>query len=272
MIGGERTIFKKMIFSGNNIELLSFEGGIRVGHSFPRRKQKRRKKNSQPKQLAIFDGHHYKLINHEATEEELKPRLSSYIRTKNNIKRLAWCNSNEFLSFLTLTFEENISNFDKANYELKNFLKKIRRRYPDIKYLGVCEFQKRGAIHYHFLLNTFHDANDLAKIWKNGFIKINKLRNKNNLGSYITKYLTKENFLDNRFFNKRKFFCSRNLKRSIVINDTYVIHDILRGKYSDYISLSPKYTWSGINEYIGNISYTLFDVKYSQEKISNIDF
>ena len=41
---------------------------------------------------------------------------------------------------------------------------------------------------------------------ENGFIKINKLRNKSNLGNYIVKYLCKEIYLDNRFFNKRKVF------------------------------------------------------------------
>lgn len=264
------TIFKKAIVSGNHLELLKFSQGIRVGHKFPNRKQTRRKpKQIDPKQLEIFDKQNFRLIRPEEnkiSEEELKPRMSSYIRTKNNIKRLAWCNTNDFCSLLTLTFEENVQNFDKANYELKNFLKKIRRIYPDIKYLGVCEFQKRGAIHYHLLTNIFHNANNLAQIWRNGFIKINKLRNRDNLGNYISKYLSKEGFLDSRFFNKRKVFYSRNLKKPIPIIDPYFINDLLRNKYYESLSLTEKYRWTGFNEYTGEMAYILYGVKYKKTK------
>ncbi len=264
------TIFKKIIVSGNHLELLKFENGVRIGYKFPNRKQIRRKpKKIEPKQLMMFDKQSFRLIKPEENEkskEELKPRMSSYIRTKNNIKRLAWSNAQNFCSFLTLTFGDNIKNFDKANYELKNFLKKIRRRYPNIKYLGVCEFQKRGAIHYHLLTNIFHDANELAKIWRNGFIKINKLRNKDNLGNYIVKYLSKEGFLDSRFFNKRKVFYSRNLQKSITIINPYFINDLLRNKYYESLSLTEKYRWNGFNEYIGEMAYILYGVDYKKDK------
>lgn len=267
---GEITIFKKIVVSGAYLELLKFSQGIRVGHKFPNRKQTRRKpKKIDPEQLKMFDKQCFRLIKpeeNEISEEELKPRMSSYIRTKKNIKRLAWSNAKDFCSFLTLTFEENIQNFDKANYELKNFLKKLRRRYPDIKYLGVCEFQKRGAIHYHLLTNIFHNANDLAQIWRNGFIKINKLRNKDNLGNYIVKYLSKEDFLDSRFFNKRKVFYSRNLQKSITIIDPYFINDLLRNKYYDSLSLTEKYRWTGFNEYTGEMAYILYGIKYKKTK------
>ena len=49
--------------------------------------------------------------------------MSSYYRTKANIKRLAWSNADEFLVFLTLTFKDNVQDFSRANYELKTFLK-----------------------------------------------------------------------------------------------------------------------------------------------------
>lgn len=264
------TIYEKVIVSGSHLELFKFEKGVRIGYEYPNRKQNRRKpKKVEPKQLKMLDSNNLRVIKpeeNEPSEEELKPRMDSYRRTKNNIKRLAWSNSREFCAFLTLTFADNIQNFDKANYELKNFLKKLRRRYPDIKYLGICEFQKRGAIHYHFLINKFHDAKDLASIWKNGFIKINKLRNRDNLGNYIVKYLTKENFIDSRFFNKRKYFYSRNLKKPIAIVEYSFIRDLISNRYSDSMFLTEKYRAECNNEYIGKIEYILYNVEYKKIK------
>jgi len=263
---GGTTIFKKIIISGNYLELFKFERGVKVGYTICNRKQTRRKKKKiEPKQLEIFNSQTFRIIKPEENEysdEELKPRMSSYYRTKANIKRLAWSNADEFLVFLTLTFKDNIQDFGRANYELKNFLKKLRRRYPDIKYLGICEFQKRGAIHYHFLVNKFHDANDLAKMWKNGFIKINKLRNKSNLGNYIVKYLCKEIYLDNRFFNKRKVFYSRNLKKPVITTDRYFIRDLLKNRFSEHLSLEEKCRYDGVNEYTGKFNYVLYGLDY----------
>lgn len=146
------------------------------------------------------------------------------IRSKLQCQRLAKTNCNEWKTFITLTFKENITDVNIANKRLKYFINKIKRIYKDFKYIGVPEFQKRGAIHYHLLTNI--DIEDTRfiysqednekfkhiKYWLDGFTKIDNIKNdiKKIIG-YISKYMTKD--IDSRLFAHRRYFYSRNLKK-----------------------------------------------------------
>jgi hypothetical protein len=130
----------------------------------------------------------------------------SLTRTRRSIRRLI--NSNPVMSkFLTLTFAENVKNIDFANYEFKKFIQRLKYQYikSDLKYLSVIEFQKRGAVHYHTISNIPKiKSSTIADLWGNGFIKINKIKNCDNVGAYVSKYLTKDS--TERLFNRKKFF------------------------------------------------------------------
>lgn len=114
--------------------------------------------------------------------------------------------------FITLTFKENVNDFDYANYEFKKFVQRLSWYVGfKVKYLNVIEFQRRGAIHYHGLFNTpFIKNSKLSELWSNGFVRINNIDNVSNLGSYVCKYLGKEPNLKR---GKKKFFHSRNLQK-----------------------------------------------------------
>ena len=157
-------------------------------------------------------------------------RSGALRRTRMNIMRLV--NSNpDFITFLTLTFDENkfnnkkeITEFEKCNYWFMTFMQRLKYNFPGIKYLAVPEFQgdyyfrtniKKefgGAIHYHLLLNQKIEIKKIEKIWRHGFVKINKIKSINNVGLYVSKYLSKESF-NKKYFGKKKFFYSRNLNR-----------------------------------------------------------
>lgn len=234
-------IYKKAIFSGNFTELLEYENGLKIGHKIDKMTLKKRSRKGSKKKI----------------------RLDNYIRTKNKVKRLAWANQNNFRTFITLTFAKNITDIDFANKQLNIFQKRIKRAFPNVQFLGVMEFQKRGAIHYHFLFSHFVNADLLADYWgrETGFVKIQKIKNRKNLGNYIVKYMTKELFSDNRYFMKRKFFYSRNLKKPIIITCQRLIDKIFNLHYNQ---IRPNKLFS-INfqiDYIGKIQYTLFNVQY----------
>lgn len=93
-------------------------------------------------------------------------RNDSISRTRKKIYDYAICNDWTF--FVTLTFEDtdkfDITDLNCCNKKLSSYLKRIKEHYPDLKYLGVPEFQKRGAVHYHLLLNV---PSDLKYIKKN---------------------------------------------------------------------------------------------------------
>lgn len=144
------------------------------------------------------------------------------IRSKLSCQRLAKANMKDWETFITLTFEENITDVQKANKQFRYFIDKIRRVKKDFKYLCITEFQKRGAIHYHLLTNininddtlmyTQNDNKNFrhVKYWHNGFnsVEILKGDTKKVIG-YISKYMTKD--IDDRLFSKHRYFYSQNL-------------------------------------------------------------
>lgn len=96
------------------------------------------------------------------------------IRSKNEMCRLILANEKVFKTFITLTFNSDVTELDHANKELNKFFTKIRRVYKDFKYLCVPEFTKKNRIHYHMITNI--DYNNVSLINEN--ISLNSLYNK----------------------------------------------------------------------------------------------
>lgn len=128
-------------------------------------------------------------------------------------------------SFFTLTYAENFQDNNEAKKHFEEFNRSVRRAAragsvkidPNYKYVAVIEYQKRGAIHFHMLINSpWLDVKGLKRYWKYGMIRNEsvKLQEKNknkgvdNVGAYLTKYVTK-------FERQQKYLnlysCSKNL-------------------------------------------------------------
>ena len=172
----------------------------------------------------IGKGGHQELKNLEQKERNYQ---NQNIRRRNNVRRLVCANfTNENCKFLTLTFVENETDIKKCNLEFKNFIKRLKYQFKlnDLKYITVIEFQKRGAVHYHVMLNIpYIPHKKLEKLWKNGFVFVNKIKNVDNLGAYLVKYMTKDT-ADKRLQGQKAYFCSRNLNKPLEMTDI---------KYSD---------------------------------------
>lgn len=174
----------------------------------------------------VWAGYHkYKHGSKKNTDDEKKKenRKKVVTRIRNNVRRLAIANFNEYSRFFTATFSDNISNMDFANNQFKKFIQRLKYHYGDFKYLAVLEFQKRGSIHYHMLSDFgYIEHKELEKIWGNGFIWIRDLLTENkgkpvdNVGAYIVKYMNKNN-IDKRLMGKKAYFTSRNLFRPEVV-------------------------------------------------------
>lgn len=161
----------------------------------------------------------------EKNKEEYKEKKieeRNIIRSKLDCQRLAKSNMEDWETFVTLTFAENITDIDYANTRLKYFIDKVRRVKKDFKYLCIPEFQKRGATHYHLLTNIPLDDEKLMYIqednpnfkhiryWIDGFTSVEPIKgDAKKIVGYIAKYMTKD--IDNRLFNRHRYFYSRNL-------------------------------------------------------------
>lgn len=138
-------------------------------------------------------------------------------RSKWNLIRLLNANFNEHSKFITLTFAENIVDLDLAHKEFDKFMKRMRRKYGDFKYAAVVEFQKRGAVHYHLVSDLpYIPKDELAIIWRNGFVRINDIEHVDNVGAYISKYMSKTE-IDLRLRQRKNYFTSKNLDRPVII-------------------------------------------------------
>ena len=144
-----------------------------------------------------------------------KYNLYNYRVTKRKIRRLIDCNPH-LNKFLTLTFRENLTDISKTNLLFHAFVIRCREKYPDFQYICVPEFQKRGAVHYHLLcsLPFFKPIEFTKNIWRHGSIDIKRIDRVQRISSYMTKYLSKAEFLSGgRLMGKKKFFTSARITK-----------------------------------------------------------
>ncbi len=237
--------FRTLAICGRYLEQIYYhDRGIRYGE-----KNLLFKKNISPK----------KGIN---KQEEI--RIDSLYRTKKTFKRLIWSNEGFLKTFITLTFrDDKIKDLDIANKHFQNFMKKMNYRYKDFLYIGVPEYQKRGVVHYHILTNIEYLPNEeLAAIWSFGFVNIKSTNGIKDLAKYMTKYLTK-NYAnkDQRFFNKKKIFYSKNVKRPQILYSWDEIENFLK-----FFTIPEHLIYTKPIEatYIGRMTYELYkmDVDY----------
>jgi hypothetical protein len=137
--------------------------------------------------------------------------------------------------FLTLVPAENIADVQEANKYFKKFISRVRRIYGNFDYLAVIEFQKenRTSVHYHLMINLpYIPQKTLLELWGggSGSVYIRKIRNVDNLGAYLLKYMGKS-IGDERLMGNKAYLCSQNLKRPLKIRQSEFEYQELVKKY-----------------------------------------
>ena len=156
-------------------------------------------------------------------------RSDNLTRSRNLLIDYVCENSSLFKSFVTLTFKENIKSIDEANKRFNIYLTRVRKYCKEHNieffYIGVPEFQKRGAVHYHLLMSLVPGCDLLpkqqnqenkydVKYWDVGFssaFDLSLTDEKFNIALYITKYMYKD--LDSRLYGRTRVLKSNNLKK-----------------------------------------------------------
>lgn len=227
-------VSKKVVVSGRFLEVYEyqkryFKGFPRLAPRYP----------SKPRKSSL---------------ERAELRADNIRRSAQKIRRLVNSNEKELIKMLTLTFGDNLTDLKLANKKLDIFLKKLRRMFPSLKYVAVPEFQKRGAIHYHILLNIkpYISNDNITKIWGNGFCWWKKVYNIDNLGAYISKYLTK-GAVNNSYFGQKKFFSSKNLYLPLIFDYFKNVRKLLKKLY--FLRVKPKISFCVETEFLGLVKY-----------------
>lgn len=155
--------------------------------------------------------------NVSAFVRKFRHKQSNY-RSCKTMRGLVNANAEELNKFVTLTFAKNEQDLSRANYEFKKFIQRLKRQIPYyLKYVCVVEFQKRGAVHYHLIMNLpYFGKKKLEEIWTHGFVQINRIDNVQNIGAYFSKHGTKGDDVEaEKLSDRKKFFRSKNLKLPI---------------------------------------------------------
>jgi hypothetical protein len=142
-------------------------------------------------------------------------RQENHNSLRQTFKKLRYLINNNFVGnpnelHVTLTYKENMTDTKRLYEDYKNFIKRLKYQFKNkttIDYISVVEPQERGAWHCHSLMRfneldkVFIKNKDLRELWGNGFVKIRALENVDNIGAYLSAYLsdielTEENLLD----------------------------------------------------------------------------
>lgn len=199
-----------------------------------------------------------KMSNEKVTSKE--NRSTVLYRIRNDLRRLINANFCSGSKFITLTFKENVTDLKVANYEFKKFIDRLKYRIETFKYLAVIEFQKRDAIHYHMISNLGYFRNkDLRELWGNGYIKINRIKNCDNVGAYMIKYINKD-LDDTRLHGRKAYLRSENLGRPKELINNSVIRLIEK---NDLESVAPVYSNVFKTEYYGMVGHREYNLKQS---------
>ncbi len=134
--------------------------------------------------------------------EHSKTRKDNLNSLRQTFKKLRYLINNNFEGkgnelHVVLTYAENMTDTVRLYKDFKRFMTRLRRYSSvPIDYISVVEPQGRGAWHMHLLLRfngldeIFIENRILAEMWEQGFVKVKSLKNVDNIGAYLTAYLT----------------------------------------------------------------------------------
>ena len=242
----------KIIHCGDTYQIYKFDK--------TRSKENKRDRDILPK-VSIKDIDTDNLYKPDRVEEVKPILLSNAIRSNLNCQRIAKTNRDNWESFITLTFKENITDIVYANKIFNSWVSNVRKLKKDFKYIAVPEFQKRGAVHYHILSNLGKEDTNIVipqkertektkdlttlfdvKYWSRGFARVDFIKGDyKKIYSYICKYMTKD--IDDKLFGKHRYFNSQNLNKPREEfldlsneNDLKHFNDIINNSSIDYSS------------------------------------
>ena len=175
-----------------------------------------------------------------------KIKARSLSRTRTNMIELVENNEDAFISFITLTYKDEVEDIDRAYTDLSNYIKLCKRHLKnegkELQYIAVPEIQRKRAtrtgkyvIHFHLITNieigsvliekrpakTIEGADHKGtktieyydlKGWSKGFSIAIPIQHQGEfeLSQYLLKYLYKD--FSDRFYGRQKILHSNNLK------------------------------------------------------------
>ncbi len=238
----------KVIYSGDIVEVFEYSKGVFKGLNS-------NNKNGRKGNGNITD------------EERARNREMSLSRARKEFMRTVNANVGRYgdirTKFITFTFSENVIDLKVANRIWGKFIKRLNyyvygTKCSQLQYGVVPQFQERGAVHYHVIFFNLPYINneELARIWGQGFIKINAIDNVNNVGAYVCRYMSSD-FDDVRLKGQKCYFFSRGVLKP---KEIYLNYDDLESIKKSLPGQAMTYKGRFENEYVGEVEYIQYNL------------
>lgn len=203
--------------------------------------------------LRLYDENYtrkYKLLSLELRARNQYDYNRSARRARQTLYDI--CKCNDFSFFVTLTFDGN--KIDRMNdsatkRKYSQWANDVKKQFPNMYYVTVPEYHKKGGLHFHILIGgiTLDELKATPALnkrgkqihkkgkaiwnigaWKKGFSTLSIIGNGEATKHYICKYITKQH-ADDRFFNKRRYYVSRNIERPEIEKHVERVENALNG-------------------------------------------
>ena len=189
---------EKPIIKSNDLVTVTKMGNItEIQHMEKMNREQRIQKLNKQQYVELATG--------EIKDFELSANRSENLNSLGKtMKKMRYLINNNFYGkknelALTLTYAENMTDTKRLEEDLESFIDKLRYKFKGkskIEYLHVIEPQERGAWHSHTLLR-FEDLkyiyipnDEIREMWGQGIVTVKHLNNVDNIGAYLSAYLT----------------------------------------------------------------------------------
>lgn len=114
---------------------------------------------------------------------EKNPHLKE---TLNKIGRYIEANFYDGGLFITLTYNETMTDIRKAKLDIQDFIRKLKKIYKNVMYLWVLEPKASGSWHYHILVKQAEiTEKELSELWVHGSVNIKNIYDVKGLACYL---------------------------------------------------------------------------------------
>lgn len=253
----------KVTVAGNVINTLMVE--IPIAFGYKDKTKKKKIKQTDPEKI-------------KETRIKTLRSIRSYCKQLINTNNWYWARilkESYNPAFITVTFKENTQELDFANREHSKFMQNLKYFVKenfgvDLIYIGVPEFQKRGAIHYHILIFNLPYIpkvyDHFRSLWPHGSLNFKSVKNIKHIANYVCKYMLKDAD-DQRLTGRKCYFRSRKLFEPNIIRNQSEALQLIEQLPPEFKVFEKDYE----DEYHKTIRFSSFELPYEHTLLPQIN-
>lgn len=206
---------------GNHMEVTALERKPSAFHT-------RRISNREYVNVETGEIREYKTpVNHQPSSDSLRKTF----------KRLELLIKGNFIGgksevFLSLGYDGEKATTEQLQHDLKLFWRKVRRKFPTIEYISVCEYTQSGLLHVHIFVKNSDgkrlsfDRNWLIEVWGHESVYVQRISTRKDverLSAYVNPFSNPEKRQRLHFYPSgiRHYRYSKGIKQPLIANMTY---------------------------------------------------